>query len=83
MKKDIDKQSVNAQRIKRRIMLEELDGDYYADLLEWISDYIFLQRWNDDKLMAKIEEFRAYRQKKYDELVIERDKHQDLTMADV
>lgn len=76
----LDKQSVNAQIIKRRIMLEELDGDYYADLLEWISDYIFLQRWNDDKLMAKIEEFRAYRQKKYDELVIEREKLRNLDL---
>ena len=76
----LDKQSVNAQIDKRRIMMEELDGDYYADLLEWISDYIFLQRWNDDKLMAKIEEFRAYRQRKYDELVSEREKLRNLDL---
>ena len=76
----LDKQSVNAQIDKRRIMMEELDGDYYADLLEWISDYIFLQRWNDDKLMAMIEEFRAYRQRKYDELVSEREKLRNLDL---
>ena len=76
----LDKQSVNAQIDKRRIMMEELDGDYYADFLEWISDYIFLQRWNDDKLMAKIEEFRAYRQRKYDELVSEREKLRNLDL---
>ena len=34
----LDKQSINAQIDKRRIMMEELDGDYYSDLLEWISD---------------------------------------------
>ena len=68
------KQSVNAQISKRRIKLEELDGDYYYDLLEWISDYIFLQNWKDEKLMAKIEEFRAYRQKQYDRLIEERQK---------
>ena len=70
----LDKQSVNAQIDKRRIMMEELDGDYYADLLEWISDYIFLQNWKDEKLMAKIEEFRVYRQKQYDRLIEERQK---------
>lgn len=37
-----EKQNVNAQIYKRRIKLEELGGDYYYDLLEWISDYIFL-----------------------------------------
>ena len=68
------KQSVNAQISKRRIKLEELDGDYYYDLLEWISDYIFLQNWKDEKLMAKIEEFRVYRQKQYDRLIEERQK---------
>lgn len=52
-----EKQSVNSQIYKRRIKLEELGGDYYYDLLEWISDYIFLQDWEDDKIRAKIEEF--------------------------
>ena len=60
-----EEQSVEAQIYKRRIKLEKLGGDYYYDLLEWISDYIFLQNWEDDKLMAKIEEFRAYRRKEY------------------
>ena len=67
-------QSVNAQICKRRIMLEELDGDYYYDLLEWITDYIFLQNWEDDKLRAKIEEFRAYRRKQYEKLENEQQK---------
>lgn len=69
-----EKQSVNAQIYKRRIKLEELGEDYYYDLLEWISDYIFLQNWEDDKLRAKIEEFRAYRQKEYEKLVKEQQK---------
>ena len=66
-----EKQSVNAQIYKRRIKMEELGSDYYYDLLEWISDYIFLQNWEDDKLMAKIEEFRAYRKKEYEKLEME------------
>ncbi len=69
-----EKQNVNAQIYKRRIKLEELGGDYYYDLLEWISDYIFLQNWEDDKLRAKIEEFRAYRRKEYEKLEIEQQK---------
>ena len=69
-----EKQSVNAQIYKRRIKLEELGGDYYYDLLEWISDYIFLQNWEDNKLRAKIEEYRAYRQKAYEKLVKEQQK---------
>ena len=69
-----EKQSVNAQILKRRVKLEELGGDYYSDLLEWISDYIFLQDWEDDKLMAKIEKFRAYRRKEYEKLVKEQQK---------
>ena len=68
------KQSVNAQIYKRRIKLEELGGDYYYDLLEWISDYIFLHDWEDDKLREKIEEFRAYRRKEYEKLVKEQQK---------
>lgn len=68
------KQSVNAQIYKRLIKLEELGGDYYYDLLEWISDYIFLHDWEDDKLEAKIEEFRAYRHKAYEKLEIEQQK---------
>ena len=68
------KQSVDAQIFKRRAMSEELDGDYYADLLEWISDYIFLQNWKDEKLMTKIEEFRAYRHKQYEKLLTEQGK---------
>ena len=66
-----EKQSVNAQIYKRRIMLEELGGDYYYDLLEWISDYIMFQNWEDDKLRTKLEEFRAYRQKAYEKLIEE------------
>lgn len=66
-----EKQSVNSQIYKRRIKLEE---DYYYDLLEWISDYIFLQDWEDDKLRTKIEEFRAYRRKAYEKLVEEQQK---------
>lgn len=67
-------ESVNAQILKRRVKLEELGGDYYYDLLEWISEYIFLQDWEDDKLMAKIEKFRAYRRKEYEKLVKEQQK---------
>ena len=66
-----EKQSVNAQIYKRRIKLEELGGDYYYDLLEWISDYIMFQNWEDDKLRTKLEEFRAYRQKAYEKLIEE------------
>ena len=69
-----EKQSVNAQILKRRVKLEELGGDYYYDLLEWISEYIFLQDWEDDELMAKIEKFRAYRRKEYEKLVKEQQK---------
>ena len=69
-----EKQSVNAQILKRRVKLEELGGDYYYDLLEWISEYIFLQDWEDDKLMSKIEKFRAYRRKEYERLVKEQQK---------
>ena len=69
-----ERQSVNAQIYKRLIKLEELGGDYYYDLLEWISDYIFLQDWEDDKLRAKIEEFRTYRRKEYEKLEIEQQK---------
>ena len=69
-----EKQSVNSQIYKRRIKLEELGSDYYYDLLEWISEYIFLQDWEDDKLMAKIEKFRAYRRKEYEKLVKEQQK---------
>lgn len=68
------KQSVNAQINKRRAMLEAMYGDYYADLLEWVSDYIFLQNWEDDKLRTKIEEFRAYRRKEYEKLIKEQQK---------
>lgn len=70
----LDMQKINAQIFKRRIMLEELDGDYHADLLEWISDYIFLQNWKDENLMRKIEEYRAYRHRAYDKLIIEQEK---------
>lgn len=73
-----EKQSVNAQILKRRVKLEELGGDYYYDLLEWISEYIFLQDWEDDKLMAKIEKFRAYRRKEYEKLVKEQQKLRNL-----
>ena len=66
-----EKQSVNAQIYKRRIKLEELGGDYYYDLLEWISDYIMFQNWEDDKLRTKLEEFRTYRQKAYEKLIEE------------
>lgn len=69
-----EKQSVNSQIYKRRFKLEELGGDYYYDLLEWISDYIFLQDWEDDKIRAKIEEFRAYRRKAYEKLIEEQEK---------
>lgn len=69
-----EKQCVNSQIYKRRMKLEELGGDYYYDLLEWISDYIFLQDWKDDKLRAKIEEFRAYRRKEYEKLENEQQK---------
>ena len=69
-----EKQSVNAQILKRRVKLEELGGDYYYDLLEWISEYIFLQDWEDDELMAKIEKFRTYRRKEYEKLVKEQQK---------
>lgn len=69
-----EKQSVNAQILKRRVKLEELGGEYYYDLLEWISEYIFLQDWEDDELMAKIEKFRAYRRKEYEKLVKEQQK---------
>ncbi len=69
-----EKQNVNTQICKRRIKLEELGGDYYYDLLEWISDYILFQNWEDDKLRAKIEEFRAYRRKEYEKLEIEQQK---------
>lgn len=69
-----EEQSVNAQIYKRRIKMEELGSDYYYDLLEWISDYIFLQNWDDDKLRAKIEEFRAYRQRQYEKLTKEQQK---------
>ena len=68
-----EEQSVNAQIYKRRIKFEELGEDYYYDLLEWISDYIFLQNWEDDKLSAKIEEFRAYRRKAYEKLIEEQE----------
>ena len=69
-----EKQSVNSQIYKRRMKLEELGGDYYYDLLEWLSDYIFLLDCEDDKLRAKIEEFRAYRRKAYDKLIEEQEK---------
>jgi len=69
-----EKQSLNAQILKRRVKLEELGGDYYYDLLEWISEYLFLQDWEDDELMAKIEKFRAYRRKEYEKLVKEQQK---------
>ena len=69
-----EKQSVNAQIYERCIKIEELGSDYYYDLLEWISDYIFLQNWEDDKLMAKIEEFRSYRQRQYEKLTKEQQK---------
>ena len=69
-----EEQSVNAQIYKRRIKFEELGEDFYYDLLEWISDYIFLQNWKDEKLMRKIEEFRAYRHKAYERLEIEQQK---------
>jgi len=69
-----EKQSVNAQIYNRRIKMEELGSDYYYDLLEWISDYIFFQNWDDDKLRAKIEEFRAYRQRQYEKLTKEQQK---------
>ena len=68
------KQKINTQIFKRRMMLEELDGNYYADLLEWISDYIFLQNWKDENLMRKIEEYRAYRHKEYEKLITEHEK---------
>lgn len=67
------KQNIDAQILKRRLMMEELDGDYCADLLEWISDYIFFQSWKDDKLTEKIKEFRAYRRREYDKLLINRE----------
>ena len=70
----LDKQKVNAQIIERQMMLEKLDGDYYADLLEWISDYIFLQNWKDENLMRKIEEYRAYRHRAYEKLIVEQEK---------
>ena len=73
-KKLFEEKRVNAQIYKRRIKMEELGSDYYYDLLEWISDYIFLQNWEDDKLMRKIEEFRAYRHKAYERLEIEQQK---------
>lgn len=66
-----EKKSVNAQIYKRLIKLEELGEDYYSDLLEWISDYILLQNWENVKLMAKIDEFRVYRKKAYEKLVTE------------
>ena len=69
-----EKQNVDAQIYKRRIKLEELGGDYYYDLLEWISDYILLKNWEYDKFRAKIEEFRAYRQREYEKLVKEQQK---------
>lgn len=69
-----EEQSVNSQIYKRRMKLEELGSDYYYDLLEWISDYIMFQNWKDDKLRAKIEEFRAYRRKEYEKLEIEQQK---------
>ena len=69
-----EKQSVNAQIYKRRVKLEELGGDFYYDLLEWITDYVFLQNWEDDKLRAKIEEFRAYRKRAYEKLEDEQQK---------
>ena len=70
----LEKQKVNTQIYKRRMMLEELDGGYNADLLEWISDYIFLQIRKDENLMRKIEEFRAYRQRKHEKLIAEQEK---------
>lgn len=70
----LDMQKVNTQIFERQVMLEKLDGDYYADLLEWISDYIFLQNWKNEDLMRKIEEFRAYRHKEYEKLIVEQEK---------
>ena len=59
-------QSINVQIEKRRTKLERMDCYLFATLLEWISDYILLQDWKDEKLMAKIEEYRAFRQRKVD-----------------
>ena len=59
---------------KRRIKLERLEGDMYASMLEWISDYIFLQDWKDKELMAVIEKFRDFRKKRYKDFLDERQK---------
>lgn len=76
----LDMQKISAQIYERRMKLEELDGDYYADLLEWISDYIFLQNWKDENLTRKIEEYRAYRHKEYEKLITE---HENLRKLEV
>ena len=45
--------------IKIQNMAGKVLTDSYSN--RRISDYILLQNWEDDKLRAKIEEFRAYR----------------------
>ena len=60
-------QSINVQIEKRRTKLERMDCYLFATLLEWISDYILLQNWKDENLMAKIEEYRAFRQRKVEQ----------------
>ena len=66
---------------KRRTKLEELNGDFYSNMLEWITDYIFTKNWKDEELKAKIEEFRAFRHRKYEELFKEREELRNLELV--
>lgn len=71
---------ISCQIEKRRTKLEKLEGGLYSYMLEWITDNIFIQNWKNKELKAKIDEFRAFRHKKYAEFLKEREELRTLEL---
>ena len=61
-------QCVKGHMEKRRA---ELESDFYSDLMEWVSDYIFPEL-KTEELREKVEEFREFRERRYNVLLSER-----------
>ena len=73
-------QGMNYCAEKQRSRLERLETGYYAGLVEWITDNIFLKELTTDELRTMTAEFSAVRQRQYKELLRKREELRTLAV---